>query len=517
MSENKNSYTKFFNRVTTSSNVNPNNNNNYQLHRFRWSDAHRYEIKSKGANFERSLEEYKHQRDLYGNKRRSNMQEALKTGTLEIKKIKTLNIPTQEFDLMGKLKAVFLKEPSVAEYFIKLILPYKCQMIQDKVFIERVYISEGPAFGNMFVENYSAKNYKPGHSYENADKSLDAENLTAREKARILMYLNIKPREIPYPGQKFIPVTYIQNASIPDNDITLFYNPLINTIRTNFLEIFSFSRLTRQSLMKYKNEILTYGRIKPLNGLGYCSISRKTRPQLFYGMVEIDIVNCHPTIIFEIIKMLKLDMPTITDYIKNREFYIKKLSLYYFRGIDDYKTKRDSIKNLLLTLMYVNYTDKWKEIFHVDTTIQDPQFITDYIVEMKYFRHMINYFCGGYANIATAKGYKQNPFSSAFSYFLQNIEIQILEHMYMSLKEQGVIKTETVNIYGTNKTETGDLCTFCHDGLLVPIENLPVDPVGQTDVLNKINDRIQEHLLIDVKFEIKTPKLKIITNVAGNQ
>lgn len=514
MSENNINYYKFFNRVTKSSNVS--HNNNYQLHRFRWSDARKNERKSRVTNFERRLEEYKNKRELDGNRRRSNMLNALKTGTLQIKTIKTENIPKQESYLISKLKDVFLKEPSVAEYFIKLILPHKCQMIQNKVFIERVYVSEDSAFGNMFVENYSSKTHIPGRSFENADLLIQ-ENLTAKEKARILMYLNIKPKEIPSSGQKFIPVTYIQKASIPNNNITLFYKPLYNTIITNFLGVFSFSKLIRQSMMKYKSEILTYGRIKPLNGLGYCSISRKTRPQLFYGMVEIDIVNCHPTIIFEIIKMLKLDMPAITDYINKREFYIKELSLYYFRGIDDYKTKRDSIKNLLLTLMYVNYTDKWKEIFHVDTTIQDPQFIRDYIVEMRYFRQIINYFCGGYANIATAKGYKPNPFSSAFSYFLQNIEIQILEHMYMSLKEQGVIKTETVNIYGTNKTETGDLCTFCHDGLLVPIENLPVDPVGQTDVLNKINDRIQEHLLIDVKFEIKTPKLKIITNVAGNQ
>jgi len=348
---------------------------------------------------------------------------------------------------------------NITNQLIQLLIPHKSKLVEQQYF-EKINVTPNCVFDNI--------------------------DLSVKEKARILEYCRIRPKKnTQLSGIVYIPVNYTQLSKLYSK------TKILDTLRQKIIEY----NPELISKIKIPNELndLHHGRIFPIGHLGYCSISRKSRPTIFYNYVEIDIVNCHPTIIFEVIKLLNLNLPMITQYINRRDEHLEILSKYY--GKD-----KNTIKQLLLILMYINRTLKWRENNNI--TLPDPKFIIEFGNEMEYFRSIIINFIQEYSYERKINTNRITSFNYVFAYFLQNIEIRILEVMYEYCKSQGLIQVVESN--GLK----GEVITFCHDGLLLPEENIDKNEYNRLRLVNGMSDLVYQKLGLRVQFKIKEPKLK---------
>jgi len=375
----------------------------------------------------------------------------------------------------------------ISQQFINLLIPHKSYLVNGNYF-ERVKVTPNCLFNNRNLRAYekikvvelieTARNKKNNSCSIITDKDNDMKN-----------------------KDLYIPVKYSQLSKLKTGGETFF-----KELKSYVNGVYPGKFIIPENL---KTEY--HGRVTPIGGLGYCSISRTSRPTIYYNMIEIDIVNCHPTIIYEICKMLELNLPMIYQYINDREKHLEILSKYY-------GTTKDDIKELLITLMYVSMQNTlWRERKKI--TKPDPEFIVAFANEMSYFRAVIQDFIQkAYANDYDIQYKKSLNF--VIAYFLQNIEIRILEKMYEFCKSKGYIKSIAIksdysnsnsnsNSFVNEEYISGDLVTFCHDGILLPSENV-------NDNYEIITKEMSEYVFIQlglkINFKVKIPTLKPVCN-----
>ena len=95
------------------------------------------------------------------------------------------------------------------------------------------------------------------------------------------------------------------------------------------------------------------GRVYAQNSLGAINLRKEIRGTLFIdSYVDIDVVNCHPAIIFQIAKSLDITCPSLENYINNREGILEEVQQFY--SID-----RNSAKKLFIILLYGGGFKNW--------------------------------------------------------------------------------------------------------------------------------------------------------------
>ena len=223
--------------------------------------------------------------------------------------------------------------------------------------------------------------------------------------------------------------------------------------------------------VKYvRSERMNYGRVNPKKSLGLHCIRKEIRHALMRkNYVDIDIVNAHPVILLQVCDKLKIPHKNLKRYVNERELIINEIK-------DEYKVSREEAKELILSLINLGSYNKW--LLDRDFEIK-LEFMINLTSELKEIcEKLIEYNKDFYEEIKRHK--KDGNIKGCFmSYYLQNIENKILEHVYLYCKREKIINNELI---------------LSNDGLMIPIENY------KDEYLIKFSDVIKKELDLEIKY-----------------
>lgn len=177
--------------------------------------------------------------------------------------------------------------------------------------------------------------------------------------------------------------------------------------------------------------------------------------------LDIDIKNCQPTILDQLIKFNGLNCPNLTEYVNNRDQILKKYNM---------------TKDQVITIIYdsnkkcnIDFFDEINRYVYnefLNTLKANPDYSRFYLNREKHARNIKNF-----------KG-------SFISLILQDIENKILYYALEQMHDDGI-----------------DICCPMFDGAIVRKHNLIDD-----DYLQKINKIVKINTGYDVKFIVKDMK-----------
>ena len=223
-----------------------------------------------------------------------------------------------------------------------------------------------------------------------------------------------------------------------------------------------------------------WGRSNPDNMVSLFSMRREIRHTIaskYY--TDIDIENCHPQLLYQLCIKHTIPCEFLKKYVLNRSEYLKQVQNYYSVDYDDAKL-------LFIILLYGGGFKKWADEVNTDKPALD--FIKDFINEFRIIAEVI-------ANLnplikedviarKTKKGKTEyNLYGVSLSIFLQEIEVRILEEIYVYL---------TANKYIKNKN-----IVLCADGVM--IESNKYKP----ELLNALSTLIKDTFNFNLIFTVK--------------
>lgn len=206
------------------------------------------------------------------------------------------------------------------------------------------------------------------------------------------------------------------------------------------------------------------GRCNPVNSLGLFNIRREIRQTLVKGaLVDIDIKNCHPVMLHQILKTYSIPHPCLENYIDNRENWISQLMARYP------PCTKDDAKVMVIRYLYGSGFKGLKEKKRTDGTIKKGV-VPDDATECKLLENLrmeVKHIHKTLARhnpdvIAITKRIKAdketaNINGSACSYILQEYESRILEVIYNYCVSHKIIRDGVV--------------ALCADGCMVKPEH----------------------------------------------
>lgn len=229
-----------------------------------------------------------------------------------------------------------------------------------------------------------------------------------------------------------------------------------------------------------------YGRTLPIKSLGLHNIRRPIRQTISNKYYEdIDIENCHPQILHQILEHNKINNECLSKYIYNRDYYLKMV-------MDQYNINKDEAKKLFIRMLYGGSYNKWlkdNKFNIINDEIQkfneELWIINDIIVKEN---EELNKWVLNKHSFDTHK--KINYNSSVVAYYLQEKEVQILEQLYIYSVDKGYIEDNNV--------------VLCADGLMILKENYNDNILLEYE--NIINERF------DMKLKFIKKEMKDIYN-----
>lgn len=240
----------------------------------------------------------------------------------------------------------------------------------------------------------------------------------------------------------------------------------------------------RAKITYVKSEGKNYGRCLPVRSLGLYNIRRQLRHTLTKdNYVDIDIVNCHPEILLQIAKNNNDNMPQLEYYVNNRE---KVLQLV----MNEYKVDREASKHLFICILYFGTFKNWaKRNNLIDAKPLD--IIKNLSKELKTVGNKIyndNEILRNDSIEKKGNDFSKNIVGTCVSYYLQEIECQILESVYNYCKEKGYIKNNN--------------CVLCADGIMLEKELLNSKSESNS-LLSELEDLIKNKFNLILKFKEK--------------
>ena len=221
-----------------------------------------------------------------------------------------------------------------------------------------------------------------------------------------------------------------------------FNNKIVKKIYENELQqLQAYKKLIKKNTKKLRKVFakvkyskvkgMRFGRSNPEGGLGLYNIRREIRHTLAkHFLVDIDVKNCHPVILSQILKHNNLDSiaTCLNKYIENRDDYLQQVSKHY--GVT-----KDDAKVLFIRLLYCGGVKNWRTDSNVNENIVDLPFVEEF---KKEFTNIASVITNNNPllkkevekhKLSCEKDYNIN--GSTISFYLQEYECRILEQCYL--------------------------------------------------------------------------------------
>lgn len=286
-----------------------------------------------------------------------------------------------------------------------------------------------------------------------------------------------------------------------------FHNPickiLYNNERTQLLKYRSLIENGRAKVQYFKYDNNPYGRSNPENGLGLFTIRREIRHTLAGdGFEDVDIDNCHPAILEQVMGANDQETTFLSDYIKNRASWLKMVQDHYkIKDLPHVKANpnllKDTAKNLFIRILFSGGVWKWKRDNMIPHGIETPEKIKEFETEIKRLNKVIaeanpdlveiirkvkiqqkKMDEDGYCIQTKEEKEKNKPKilyninGSVSSYFLQEKEITILSHIFIYCKQKEYIKN--------------DNSVLCADGIMIEKHLYKPELLKQLNIVVKL-------------------------------
>ena len=281
--------------------------------------------------------------------------------------------------------------------------------------------------------------------------------------------------------------------------LTQFNNKIAGSIYTNEKnQLIEYKKLIAKGLakIKYSKTVgMKYGRCNPKKGLGLYNIRRQLRHTLAKAtLTDIDIDNCHPAILQQILLKNNIACPLLTCYVNERKKYLQLV-------MDHYSVDRDTAKVLFIRLLYSGGITNWRRDFKVSENVIDIPFITHFKAEFNTITMII-----ADKNPDIVKSVQKQKLSqgkteynlngSTCSYFLQEYECRILETVFNYCVENGFVKD--------------NVCVLCADGLMIETKYYT------TTLLDDLSLLIKQTFDFDLSFSNKQMDMDYLGSLDDN-
>ncbi|RZK20895.1 MAG: hypothetical protein EOO43_10915 [Flavobacterium sp.] len=235
-------------------------------------------------------------------------------------------------------------------------------------------------------------------------------------------------------------------------------NPFTCKLYANEKEqLMNYRRLIKDGYAHILYHKVGYGRCSSNGGLSYLTIRRQVRHTLARNsMVDLDIENCHPVLMVQMLQRHGFNCLYLNDYVCNRDRWFTMVADFW--QLEKYVDKteiRDCCKRLFLRIMYGGGYTNWEKDLNLDHKTALPDELSGFIKEVK---AIIDLFVSENPelkeSITKTKEGEGNIRGSVCSTVMLEKENIILEIIYLYLKRRGA----------------GDVMSLCADGIMIKKE-----------------------------------------------
>ena len=230
------------------------------------------------------------------------------------------------------------------------------------------------------------------------------------------------------------------------------------------------------------------GRCAPYKSLAAISIRRQIRHTLFKdNYIDIDVENCHPVILSNILETNNKEHPCLQEYIKNRKYYLDEIMKHF-------NCDKDTSKNVFIRLLNLGKLDNWikDNNFNISNikTLPIYKFLKDFQREMI---DIVDYIKEEnedlYQELEHNNSFdnKHNKDGTFISIYLQEQENRVLEVIYKWMVNNKFIDNRKI-------------CSLCHDGIMIL---KPKKELQHINILEELNIEVLKNLGFNLKFTIK--------------
>jgi len=248
-----------------------------------------------------------------------------------------------------------------------------------------------------------------------------------------------------------------------------FNNPMARIYHTEKNQLIKYKELIQDDGLvhvKYNRvKGMECGRSNPDKSLGLFSIRREIRQTLSKNRyTDIDIDNCHPVILYQILEANEIENPYLKSYIQYRQKWFNNINEHYNIGElcnNDPIKMKEIPKTLFIRIMYGGGLDSWIKDFKI--TPKEPyERLSAFIKNIKENMETIMKANAVLTKLIQDRKESQNKkdynlCGSVCSYYLQTKECDILETIFIDCKQKGLI--------------TNDSCVLCADGMMIETAN----------------------------------------------
>ena len=272
------------------------------------------------------------------------------------------------------------------------------------------------------------------------------------------------------------------------------------------------------------------GRAKARHGLSFLNIRRQIRHTLAdQSMVDIDIDNCHPVLMVQMLKNYGYDCKHLKSYVQNRKRWLDLVCKHW--GIDkihegNATLLKDIPKNLFLRLLYHGGYKKWVIDNNLDRSIGLPDELVLFMNEIKEIGEIFVSLNPELLKVVEKQQIKSgkvnelgeslNAIGSLCSCIMQEKENLVLEIIYKYLV--------------FSKRVRNNIVSLCADGLMISkdyyTDRILIELVGEIysqsgfivtmsrKDMNQGYSELDDHIITDVKFQI-TNNTTVVDNIVN--
>lgn len=217
--------------------------------------------------------------------------------------------------------------------------------------------------------------------------------------------------------------------------------------------------------------------VQGMQSIPYVHLKREIRAVMCANWYfDLDIVNCQPTILSQIMRSWNIDAPSLRHYINHRDDVISDIASHYL-------VDRDAAKNLIIRLVYLGGVEQWMHDHAVDSAIEMHPFVDQFHQEFKRIAQTlsIKQFFGQFF-----KGHDADNASiaSKLAIFLQTKERECINALIDAVKKTHVIGA------------------IIHDGILIRKEHVNQRTIDAS-IVKKWQDAISEATEFSLQLKIK--------------